>query len=804
MFINLFRRFSSCLMFTCLCFSCFHAAAQSPTLMNASEILLRMKKLNVLGSVLYVAAHPDDENTRMLAWLSNEKLYRTAYLSLTRGDGGQNLIGDEQGDALGVIRTRELMAARKIDGAEQFFSTACDFGYSKNPEETFLKWDREQLLFEMVWMIRKFKPDVIICRFPTTGEGGHGQHTASAILTSEAFDFAADPDKFPEQLQAGLSIWQAKRLLWNTFNFGGLSTQKEDQFKINVGGFNPLLGKSYGEIAALSRSQHKSQGFGVPAQRGDNWEYLATIKGDTPRLSIMDGVNTTWQRTGIYLKGQPTTSSSIAAAVDSLVARYEPSHPEHSLVDLIQLYDLVSTSNDIYWKIQKQNEIKALIESAAGIYMEAITPKPYKTHGDSLQLMINFISQLGVDATITGVESELFGKGYKFEPFGKDSASVRFVISDNAMITHPYWLQLKRNTPGMFMVNNTDYIGLPEKKYSIQCTVRIMNHDFIFEKPVLYKYNDPVKGETYHPFVITPKVVLEPEQSLINMASSKSLKAIVHLKDMSFSTSNAHAEKKSIAIDLKKGINDINWMDDGKLYNRGYKKISYSHISEIFLFPEVQVNAIDVSKGKRKKIGYIAGAGDHVPEALRLLGYEVVMLGRDDIRYSVLKNLDALVAGVRCYNVNDWMDEVYDTLMNYIHNGGLMLVQYNTANNIGPLKSRIGPYPFKISRNRITDENAEVMISQVGLGIFNQPNKIAKSDFVNWVQERSIYHVTDADSRYIKPIVMHDPREKDDEGAMILAKYGKGTFIYTGLSLFRQLPAGVEGAYRLLENLLSK
>ena len=265
-------------------FSFLIVRSQAPKSYTSSEILLQLKKLNVLGSVLYIAAHPDDENTRLLAYLANEKLYRTGYLSLTRGDGGQNLIGDEQAVDLGLIRTQELLAARRIDGAEQFFSRAFDFGYSKNPEEAMRFWGHDKILSDVVWVIRKFRPDVIITRFPTTGEGGHGHHTASAILAGEAFDAAADPTKFPEQLKQGVSVWQAKRILWNTFNFGGANTQSEDQLKLECGDYNPVLGKSYGEIAAASRSQHKSQGFGVPAQRGSVIEYFKTIKGEAHLL----------------------------------------------------------------------------------------------------------------------------------------------------------------------------------------------------------------------------------------------------------------------------------------------------------------------------------------------------------------------------------------------------------------------------------------------------------------------------------------------------------------------------------------
>ncbi len=303
---------------SCLLLFAYCSHAQTPKTFTSSEILLQLKKLNVLGSVLYIAAHPDDENTRLLAYLANEKMYRTGYLSLTRGDGGQNLIGDEQGIDLGLIRTQELLAARRIDGAEQFFSRAYDFGFCKSPEEALATWGHDKILSDAVWVIRQFKPDVIIARFPEDSRAGHGHHAASGILAREAFDAAADPTKFPEQLKEGVTVWQAKRMLWNTFNFGGNSTQNESQFKVDVGMYNPLLGKSYGEMAALSRSQHKSQGFGVPAQRGTMIEYFETIKGEKPVNDLFDGVDVSWNR---------VNQKNIEDSIAGIISKYHLQNP---------------------------------------------------------------------------------------------------------------------------------------------------------------------------------------------------------------------------------------------------------------------------------------------------------------------------------------------------------------------------------------------------------------------------------------------------------------------------------------------
>src|SRR6185312_13148653 len=378
--------------FFLLSLSCFTQIVfcQSPKTYSSSQIFEQIKKLDVLGSVLYVAAHPDDENTRLLAYLADGKLYRTAYLSMTRGDGGQNLIGDEQGIELGLIRTQELLAARRIDGAEQFFTRAYDFGFTKSPDETFQFWDHDKILSDVVWVIRKFQPDVIITRFPTTGEGGHGHHTASAILAGEAFDAAADPTKFPEQFKYGVKPWQAKRLLWNTFNFGSVNTERPDQFKIDAGGYNSLLGESYGEIAAESRSQHKTQGFGVPSSRGRSMEFFKTIKGSAPEKTLMDGVVTNWQR---------LNDVSMESTVQNLINSYSFQRPENSIPQLLSIYQTLQKSPAGYWRDQKLEQVKQIIKECIGLYLEASTKTMFAVQGDSLP--VNFVADNRAGGTVS-------------------------------------------------------------------------------------------------------------------------------------------------------------------------------------------------------------------------------------------------------------------------------------------------------------------------------------------------------------------------------------------------------------------
>ncbi len=798
--------------------------AQPPRSYSSSEILLQLKKLNVLGSVLYIAAHPDDENTRLMAYLANEKLYRTGYLSLTRGDGGQNLIGDEQGVDLGLIRTQELLAARRIDGAEQFFSRAFDFGYSKSPEETLTFWGHDKILSDVVWVIRKFRPDVIITRFPTTGEGGHGHHTASAILAGEAFDAAADPSKFPEQLTQGVSVWQAKRILWNTFNFGGTNTQSNDQFKLDCGDYNPVLGKSYGEIAAASRSQHKSQGFGVPAQRGSVLEYFKTIKGPSPVIELMENVEVSWKR---------TADEGVANMVNMIIEKYDVSHPEKSITALVDLYNKVEVLQDDFWKNQKLHDLKVLIQNCSGLFMDATTTARYAVLGDSLK--INLVVNNRSGAHILNADAHLNDDYVIFDQLQKNTNAVQvytMFIRPNAKLTQPYWLENPMNK-GSFNVTDQQQIGKGENDpFSVEFSMLIEGKEFKFSKPIRYKYTDPVKGELYQPVNIipafsvnsVPKLTINREgheweirsfrdNNLFNSYIKNGEELLPKMKDKTLMTKGQtmkiHGGESLSAIVVGK----IN-MNPLLLHDQLYKsdnttftelhQINYDHIPSIsYTQPAIFTSISFDLKTEGKNVGYIPGAGDKVPEALLAMGYKVITLKEADIKAPNLKQFDAIVTGVRAYNTNEWMNNVYDELMQFVNEGGVLLVQYNTSNQIGPVKAKISPYPFTISRNRITDEEAKVNFLIPGHRALNYPNKITDKDFEGWIQERSIYHAEKADTSFKNILSMKDPGEKELDGSLIIANYGKGRFVYTGLVFFRELPAGVTGAYRLFANLIA-
>jgi LmbE family N-acetylglucosaminyl deacetylase len=806
--------------------------AQNPPALNSAEILQSLKKLNTVGSVLYIAAHPDDENTRLLAYLSKEKNLRTGYLSLTRGDGGQNLIGKEQGDLLGLIRTQELLAARRTDGAEQFFTRANDFGFSKNPEETFSIWNKDSILADVVLAIRKFKPDVIICRFPTTGEGGHGHHTASAILAVEAFDAAADPKKFPEQL-ANVQVWQAKRIFWNTFNFGGLNTTSSDQLKIDAGVFNPLLGKSYGEIAAESRSMHKSQGFGSAKARGEALEYFKQLKGDIVKQDLFEGINQTWTRFGATTKLQ--------SLIDDCIKKYNPQSPEKIILDLVSIYKQLqqldeSDANIKYWKLLKLKETEALLVNCSGLWIEASAADYMAVPGNDVFITAQIINRNNSEVKLNGVSFFYQTDTSIVKNLKQDELYIfkhKEKLAANAPFSNPYWLN-EKHAVGMYVVNNKQLIGKPENdaaaKIIIDVTIADLN--LKIERGLIYKYTDPVKGEIYRPFEVLPPAT-------INISDKVFVFSSLDPKDVQFTVkANAANVSGTVQVKTPEGWNiDIKnaafklinkgdeaiitatvtpgkTSNDGKLqaslniygttFTKSIKRIEYDHIPYQFILSDAEAALVTIDlKKSGTTIGYIPGAGDDVPACLKQIGYDVTILTDELLAKENLSKYNCIITGVRAYNTNERLQVHYTKLMEYVKNGGNLVVQYNTNTRIGPVVAQIGPYPFTISRDRVTDDNAEMRFVNSKHSVLNYPNVITQKDFEGWIQERGIYFAADIDKNYETVFSINDPGEKPSEGSLITAKYGKGNFVYTGLVFFRELPAGIPGAYRLFTNLIS-
>lgn len=785
--------------------------AQSQPEYSSANIFEQIKKLDVLGSVLYIAAHPDDENTQLLSYLSKEKHYRTGYLSVTRGEGGQNLIGDNLGIELGLIRTQELLSARKIDGAQQFFTTAFDFGYSKNPEETFRKWDKEKILGDMVWVIRKFRPDVIITRFPTTGEGGHGHHTASAILAEEAFLAAADASRFPEQLKYGVKPWRTKRLLWNTFNFGSVNTIQPNQFKVDVGGYNPILGKSYGEISAQSRSQHKSQGFGVPSSRGAWFEYFKLIAGDTMATDLMDGVNTSWSRISL---------PKIENQIQTIRNEFSFLYPEKSVNKLLALYQSLKSLPEGFWQNEKLEEVKEIIKNCSGLYLDANVNNPFGIVGDSIKMNLSVNMRLPITVRLAKINSGL--QNWEINELLSNNKNwfkdIALFISEATSISQPYWLVHSMNA-GSYNVMDQRLIGQSENlPISIEVTLEVNKMPLTYKIPIRYKTNDPVKGEEFQPLFIIPRIEVKPDEELALVMNNQPVKlgaqsffhqSTVPLDALQYRRSKEVMESSNGFYFRKENhqTGKIDWYinESGQDFNSYKTVIQYPHIPHVIYFQKAQTKLVGMDlKIAGTKIGYIVGAGDKVPEALTKMGYQVTLLSQEDVTPDNLKNYDAIITGVRAYNIHEWLNEDYETLMDYVKSGGVLLVQYNTNNNIGPVKAKIGPYPFVISRERVTEEDAPVIFSDPQNILLNFPNKITSADFENWIQERSIYHAIDSAGQYKTLFDIHDTGEKDISESLIYADFGKGRFIYTGISFFRELPAGVSGAFRLLANLLTK
>jgi LmbE family N-acetylglucosaminyl deacetylase len=799
-----------------------YLCGRSQSYPTSGEIYLGLKKLNVLGSVLYIAAHPDDENTRLMTYFSKDRLYRTGYLSLTRGDGGQNLIGEEQGVELGLIRTQELLSARRIDGAEQFFSRAYDFGYSKTPAETFTKWDREKILSDVVWVIRKFRPDVIITRFPTTGEGGHGHHTASAILANEAFTAAADPSRFPEQL-AFVQPWQAKRIFFNSFNFGN-APPPADGLKLDVGGYNPVLGKSYGEIAALSRSQHKSQGFGATLTRGEAIESFKLTGGSEAASDVFDDVDVSWNK----VKG----GEKIIPVVNQIISTFDFMQPQKSVPQLLQLYQLLNAMPRSYWTEQKMKEVLGLVESAGGLWIEAYTTEQYAVQGDSIRVNFVLNDRLGTGVKVNRVKVDRYDT--VLSATLEKNRNLLFVktlaVPEDKEITQPYWLQNKM-AEGYFNVAKQELIGQADVQnaYDVSFDLEIAGVKITLSRPLRYKFTDQVRGEIYWPVVVVPMATFneissfylknsnENDQINLNITANRNINvpspaAVSQVFDNRADTvpylvgpfTLAKRQVYNDIISLKTLQPKTYRINLTPLYRSpGYilRSINYNHIPAITYFKPAITTIRDFDvKTYNKKIGYIIGAGDKVPEALEQMGYDVTLLTEKELSRNNLQQYDAIITGVRTFNTNEWMARYYDKLMKYVENGGNYIVQYSQANNV---RAKMGPYPFVLSGKRITDETATVTFLNPDHPVMNFPNKITQADFQGWIQERSIYHADKYDSHYETIFRMNDPGEQPDDGSLLIAKYGKGYFTYTGLVFFRELPAGVSGAYRLLANIIA-
>lgn len=797
------------------------AFAQPEPVRDAAALQVLLDKLQVLGTVLYVAAHPDDENTAALAAFSQGAKVRAAYLSMTRGGGGQNLIGPELGDGLALIRTQELLAARHLDGAEQFFTRCKDFGFSKTPEETLSVWGHDAALADVVWIVRKLRPDVILTRFSPTLGTTHGHHTASAMLALEAFKAAADPKAFPEQLDR-VRPWQARRILWNSFRpQAERDAMKPGSFlTLDVGAYDPVLGKSFTELAAESRSMHRSQGFGAVPSRGSRLEHFEPLAGEPAKADFFEGVDLTWGR----VRGGEEVRGLLARAR----AAYRPERPSETLGLLLKAKAALEKVPADPWVEVKRGELVEAIRCAAGLWAEAIAARPGATPGEEVPVTATLVARGTGGVTVKGLVLDgtsvaLDRKLAPNEPLA-ETRSLR--IPAGTPPSRPAWLGAGAAPP-------SPLAGLPEGPAAFQATFRLEAGGVPFDLrvPVQYRFRDPVLGERYQAFTVAPPVTVnlaDPVQMLPDaaprsvtlevVAGRGPVSGVVRIlppagwkadpAEIPFALERAGDERKVVTAlappaSPGTGFLEVAVAVEGPAQPALSRvRIDYPHIPIQTYFPAARARLarLDLKRGG-SRIGYVMGSGDEIPRTLRPLGYQVDLLSDEDLAGGTLDAYDAIVVGIRAFNTRPRLAQLKGRLLDYVARGGTEVVLY--AVDQGLVTPDFGPYPFKVSRDRVTEETAPVTFLAPASPVLNWPNRITAADFEGWVQERGLYYARDWDPRYQAVLASGDAGEKPLAGGLIVANHGKGHFVYTGLAFFRQLPDGVPGACRLFANLLA-
>lgn len=793
---------------------------------RASEIYLDLQKLRSLNKVLYIAAHPDDENTRFLAYMSLGEKAETAYLSLTRGDGGQNLIGDELSEKLGVLRTQELLAARSYDGANQFFSRAVDFGYSKSADETFDIWGKEEVLSDVVLIIRQFRPDIIVTRFPPDKRGGHGHHTASCMLAIEAFEKAADPNFLPDQVEK-YGTWETTSLYWNTSYWwmksieDSMKAHPDMYFKKDIGGYSPLLGMSYNEIGTIARSQHKCQGFGAVTERGSRPEYFEYIAGKRIENEFFEHSSQSWSS---------EVSPKFETELNTLIENFNFQTPEKNVPALLDIRKGLSTMENQRLMEEKLTLCDQIIFDCLGLYIEVLGNDFSYATGDSLELELQALnrSSLPIKAnsvSVNGIEV----KNIQTELVSQNTLSSSFSIMPQADFSTPYWLREPFKT--MFTVKDESNLGRAENVPTLLASINLSfgEEELTYECPVQYKWRDPSYGERRRELICTPAFSANFENDLILLKAgeTKTIRIQTHafkegLKDQLHIVSPKgwtvepsvipiNADKKheenwhevKISVNSSAGNGQLILQDKNENPVMSYEEIAYDHIPTQSIISPAQIKCILLNANiEAGKVAYIKGVDDAVGQAISQLGFEVDYFEVKDLADLDLSPYRSVVLGIRIYNVHPELRNHDKKLFDYVYNGGNLIMQYNTASR-SLRNQEFGPIPFKLSRNRVTDEYADVTFLSPKHQIMNSPNKISKQDFEGWVQERGLYFADGWSEEYTPLFAWNDKGEDPKKGALIVAQHGKGQFIYTGISFFRELPKGVTGAYRLFANMLS-
>lgn len=774
------------------------AAASPEAPQDAGSLAHALDRLAVTGRVLYVAAHPDDENTRLLAYLANHRHFTAAYLSMTRGGGGQNLVGREQAELLDVIRTQELLAARRIDGARQRFTSRPDFGYSKSAEETLAKWGREAALAEVVEVVRSFRPDVIVTRFHERPPN-HGHHTASAILAREAFEAAADPERFPEQIARGLAPWKATRLLYNVPNWRN-EPSPEGAIPLEVGLYDPRLGLSYGELAARSRSQHRSQGFGVPGERGSVIERFLPLAGKPPETDPFDGLPLGWERFG-------EAGAPVARALDEARAVLERDRPERAVPALVRARAALDPLPSDPRVRDARRGIDEAIAAAAGLFVRATAKRPGVVPGERLEVAVEVV--LRRDVPVRLVET-----GETLALYDKKTLARAIEIPASAEATPP--------------VSARDH---ERPVLSTPVELEILGRRIALEVPIVHGWTDPVLGERLREVLVVPPATATPLRESFLAVNGKPATVEIRVRaggDGVLGSATIalppgwRLEPASVPIALEKAGEErivrfsatppagagpadaIPVLEiAGRRWSLREDTIDYPHIPVQLVLRESRARVAPVAATiPGGLVGYVPGSGDTVAEDLAHLGVRVETLEDTRLASADLSRFSAIVIGIRAFNTSAPLRAAHDRLMRYVEEGGTVVVQYNTRSFFGPLEAEIGPYPLEIGRGRVTDENAAMTPLVPDHPLLAIPNRIEARDFEGWVQERGLYFAETWDPRYEPVLSASDPGEEPLPGGLLFARHGKGRFVYTGLAFFRQLPAGVPGAYRLFANLL--
>lgn len=827
-----------------------------------------LKRLQTTASVLHTGAHPDDEDSGLLAYLARQRQARTAYLALNRGEGGQNVIGPELFEPLGVIRTEELLQARRLDGGEQFFTRVMDYGFSKKREEAARIWGEREVLADMVRAIRLFRPLVLIARFTGTPADGHGQHQLAGYLTPIAFRLAGDPKEFPEQIAEGLEPWQPLKLYVSQSFINNPANQPT--LFIDTGEYDPLIGRSYFEIAMEGRSQHKSQEMGMLELRGKQTSGLRLLES---RVSSAGNDSDVFAGIDTSIKGiarlagdssQPFAEklAKLQSTAEEALSSYDVYHPEKLIPILARGYREAvdaewSTRNPTskWYCLRKQAEFARALQVAAGVVVDALADSETIVAGESLNVAVRVFAPGQTDITLTETKIDT-PNGWQvepgdepqqepmsgFRPRREEPLAARFFkvrSSPETSPTQPYWLDLPRRnfTFDWSQAGNAKNYPFAKPILAARVKIKIGGEEIEVAQPVEYRFADDIRGEIRRYVNVIPALTLNLVSDLLiapTSAGTKTYKLVMSVKNNSSSVSkgiagievpkgwkivpdNANFEllrkgdKTALTFELtippgeKTGSYSLRAFASmsGKQFDNEISEISYPHIQthRIYKKANVKVQVLDL-KVAPVKVGYIMGSGDKVPDAIRRMGLDVTLLDEKDLSTGNLNRFDVIVVGIRASQVRPDFVANNGRLLEYMNNGGTLIVQYQQQEYI---RLNLPPYPAKMDSNfRVVDENAPVKILVPSHPVFNFPNKISDDDWQGWVQERNLYGFTDFDrSKYTPLLESHDEGEPERIGGMVYAEFGKGQYLYTSYSWFRQLPAGNPGAYRIFANILS-